>query len=83
MKTLFIRIFLLAMLGNSILVFAGDSPTHDDKMSTACPPAAAGTAQSSEGQQSDKRKMKKEKKSKKKDKDHKEDDNYPGYGNFG
>lgn len=83
MKTLLIRTFLLAMLGNSILAFAGNSPNHDDKMTPACPPAAAGTAQNSEEQQIDKKNMKKDKKSQKKNKDKKEDDNYPGYAIYG
>jgi hypothetical protein len=84
MKTLFIRIFTLAMLTNSMLAFGARSPYKDDKTpatATSSAPAAA-AHQSSEDQHCD-NKMKKEKKMKKKNKEQKQDDNYPGYGIYG
>ena len=85
MKSLFIRIFVLAVLTNSILAFGASSPCKDDKMAPACTPPAASSPQSTEDQHCDKQ-MKKEKKVKKKQQqhnEHKEDENYPGYGIFG
>lgn len=81
MRLLFIRIFALAMLTNSVLAFGASSPCKDEKMS-ACPAPAAGTSQTSDDEHCAK-KMKKEKKTKKKGEQQKQDDNYPGYGVFG
>ena len=82
MKSLFIRIFALAVLTNSILAFGASSPCKDEKTPVKCPPTAASSPQSTEDQHCDKQ-MKKEKKMKKKSNEHKEDENYPGYGIFG
>jgi hypothetical protein len=82
MKSLFMRIFALAVLANSILAFGASSPCKDDKMSALCQPPAASLPQSTEEQHCDKQ-MKKEKKMKKKSNEPKEDENYPGYGIFG
>jgi hypothetical protein len=81
-KSLFIRIFALAVLTNSILAFGASSPCKDDKMPAPCAPPAASSPQNSDDQHCDKQ-MKKEKKMKKKSNEHKEDENYPGYGIFG
>ena len=81
MKALFIRIFALTVLTNSMLAFGASSPGDDDKMpATSSPPVAA---PESGGDQHCDHKMKKEKKMKQKTDKSKEDDNYPGYGIFG
>ena len=82
LKALFIRIFALTVLTNSMLAFGASSPGDDDKMpATSSPPVAA--APESGGDQHCDNKMKKEKKMKQKTDKSKEDDNYPGYGIFG
>lgn len=83
MRPLFIRIFTLAVLTNSILAFGASSPCKDEKTS-ACPAPAASTPQTNDDEHCAK-KMKKEKKMKMKKKgdQQKQDDNYPGYGVFG
>ncbi|HKV93791.1 MAG TPA: hypothetical protein VJW20_14690 [Candidatus Angelobacter sp.] len=82
MKALFIRIFALTLLTNSILVFGASSPGKDDKTPAASSPPAATAPQSSEDQHCD-TKVRKEKKMKKKTNEQKPEDNYPGYGIFG
>jgi hypothetical protein len=82
MKSLFMRIFALAVLTNSILAFGASSSCKDDKPAAPCKPPAASSPQSTEEQHCDKQ-MKKDKKTKKKSNEHKEDENYPGYGIFG
>jgi hypothetical protein len=81
MRPLFIRIFALAMLTNSILAFGASSPCQDEKAS-ACPVPAANTPQTNDDEHCAK-KMKREKKTKKKSDPQKQDDNYPGYGIYG
>ena len=81
MRSLFIRIFALAMLTNSILAFGAGSPCKDEK-TTACPAPAVSAPQNNDDEHCAK-KMKKEKKMKKKNDQQKQDDNYPGYGIFG
>ena len=81
MRLLFIRIFALAMLTNSVMAFGASSPCKDEKM-PACPAPAASTSQTSDDEHCAK-KMKKEKKTKKKGDQQKQDDNYPGYGIYG
>ena len=81
MRTLFIRIFALAMLTNSILAFGASSPCKDEKAS-ACPAPAASAPQTNNDEHYAK-KMKKEKKMKNKSDQQKQDDNYPGYGIYG
>lgn len=81
MKLLFIRIFALAVLTNSILAFGASSPCKDEKTS-ACLAPAASAPQTNDDEHCAK-KMKKEKKMKKKSDQQKQDDNYPGYGVFG
>lgn len=80
MKPLFIRIFALTMLTNSILAFGASAPCKDEK-APACPAPAASAPQTNDDEHCAK-KMKKEKKMKKSDQQ-KQDDNYPGYGIFG
>ena len=82
MKSLFIRIFALAVLTNSVLAFGASSPCKGDKMPAPCSPPAASSLQNTDDQHCDKQ-MKKDKKMKKKSNEHKEDENYPGYGIFG
>jgi ribosomal protein L12E/L44/L45/RPP1/RPP2 len=82
MKALFIRIFALTVLANSMLAFGASSPGKDDKMPATSSTPVAAAPQSGEDQHCD-NKMKKEKKMKKKTEDQKQDDNYPGYGIFG
>lgn len=81
MRLLFIRIFALTMLTNSILAFGANSPCEDKKM-PACPVPAASAPQTNDDEHCAK-KTKKEKKAKKKGDQQKQDDNYPGYGVFG
>jgi hypothetical protein len=82
MRLLFIRIFALAILTNSILAFGASSPCKDEKM-PACPAPAASAPQTNDDEHCAK-KMKKEKQMKKKKSDQeKQDDNYPGYGIYG
>jgi len=81
MRPLFIRIFALAMLTNSILAFGASSPCKDDKTS-ACPAPAASAPQTNDDEHCAK-KLRKEKKMKKKKDQQKQDDDYPGYGVFG
>jgi ribosomal protein L12E/L44/L45/RPP1/RPP2 len=80
MRPLFIRIFALAMLTNSMLAFGASSPCKDEKAS-ACPAPAASASQTTDEHCA--KKTKKEKKMKKKSDQQKQDDNYPGYGVFG
>jgi len=82
MKSLFIRIFTLTVLTNSILAFGASSPCKENKLPTTCMPPASSSAQSAEDQHCDKQ-MKKEKKMKKKGNEPKQDENYPGYGIYG
>lgn len=82
MRPLFIRIFALTMLTNSILAFGASSPCKDEKM-PACPAPAASTSQTNDDEHCAKKMMKKEKKMKKKSDPEKQDENYPGYGVFG
>ena len=81
MRPLFIRIFALAMLTNSILAFGASSPCKDEKAS-ACPAPAASASQTTDDEHCAK-KTKKEKKMNKKSDQQKQDDDYPGYGVFG
>jgi len=80
MRPLFIRIFALAMLTNSILAFGASSPCKDEK-TCACPALAASASQTDDEHCA--KKTKKEKKMKKKSDQQKQDDDYPGYGVFG
>ncbi|HEY2913329.1 MAG TPA: hypothetical protein VGK21_08215 [Candidatus Angelobacter sp.] len=82
MKLLFVRIFALTMLTNSIFAFGASSPCKDEKMPATCSPPVAAAPQSGEDQHCAS-KAKKEKKMKKKLKEQKQDDNYPGYGIYG
>jgi hypothetical protein len=81
MKLLFIRIFALAILTNSILAFGASAPCKDEKVSD-CPTPAASATQTN-GDERCANKTKKEKKMKKKSDQQKQDDNYPGYGIYG
>jgi len=81
MRPLFIRIFALAMLTNSIMAFGANAPCKDEK-ATACAAPAASASQTTDDEHCAK-KMKKDKQMKKKSDQQKQDDDYPGYGIFG
>jgi ribosomal protein L12E/L44/L45/RPP1/RPP2 len=85
MKPVLTHVFLLVVLASSISTVALAAPFDDEKMSPACPPAAASASHGAQAKSRPEKKLKKEKQKMQKEMEqkNKEEDKYPGFGIYG